>query len=109
MRSQQINQVSKIVLSVLSLAALLLVFAGYTQPPLNDEGTLAHLFQLSILALVPTGFLFLVTADWTQHVRSLRSVAFPAILVVLAFMALYYLEHTFYPAQYGWHLTSRTP
>jgi uncharacterized YccA/Bax inhibitor family protein len=94
MRPQQINRVSRIVLVVLSLTALLdVVFLGYTQPPMPDEGTGAHLFQLSIVAMAATGFLFLATADWTQPVRTLRRLAFPAVVVVLALAALYYLEH----------------
>ena len=97
---QQINRVSSIVLIVLSLIALLDVLLGYTQPPLSDEGTGAHIFQLSIVALMATGFLFLATADWTQPARTLRRLAFPAAVVVLAFAALYYLEHYFYPAHY---------
>lgn len=101
MRAQQINRVSSIVLIVLSLTALLdVLLLGYTQPPLPDEGTGAHIFQLSIVALLPTGFLFLVTADWTQPARTVRRLAFPAAVVVLAFAALYYLEHYYYPAHY---------
>ncbi len=101
MRGQEINRVSGIALIVLSLTALLdVLLLGYTQPPLSDEGTGAHIFQLSIVALVPTGFLFLLTADWTQPVRTVRRLAFPAAVVVLAFAALYYLEHYFYPAHY---------
>ncbi len=99
MRAQQINRVSSIVLIVLSLTALLdVLLLGYTQPPLPDEGTGAHIFQLSIVALVPAGFLFLATADWAQPVRTVRHLAFPAAVVVLAFVALYYLEHYYYPA-----------
>ena len=101
MRGQEINRVSGIVLIVLSLTALLdVLLLGYTQPPLPDEGLGAHIFQLSIVALMPTGFLFLLTADWTQPVRTVRRLAFPAAVVVLAFAALYYLEHYFYPAHY---------
>jgi hypothetical protein len=101
MRGEQINRLSTIGLVVLSLTALLdVVLLGYTQPPLPDEGTGAHVFQLSIVALVPTGFLFLATADWTRPVRTVRRLAFPAAVVVLAFAALYYLEHYYYPAHY---------
>jgi hypothetical protein len=101
MRAQKINQLSGIVLNVLSLTALLVVLLlGYTQPPLADEGVGAHIFQLSIVALLPTAFLFLATADWTQPARTVRRFAFPVIVVVLAFAALYYLEHYFYPAHY---------
>ncbi len=101
MRAQEINRVSGIVLIILSLTALLdVLLLGYTEPPLSDEGTGAHIFQLSIVALLPTGFLFLTTADWAQPVRIVRRLVFPAAVVVLAFAALYYLEHYFYPAHY---------
>jgi len=63
MRGQQINRVSGTVLIVLSLTALLAVLSGYIQPPQPDEGAAAHIFQLSILALVPMILLFLATAD----------------------------------------------
>jgi hypothetical protein len=97
----QINRVSAIGLIVLSLTALLdVLLLGYTRPPLPDEGAGAHIFQLSIVALVPTGFLFLATADWTQPLRTVQRLAFPAAVVMLAFAALYYLEHYFYPARY---------
>jgi hypothetical protein len=102
MRAEQINRVSSRVLIVLSLTALLdVLLLGYTQPPLPDEGTGAHIFQLSIVALVPMGFLFLATADWTQPLQNVRRLVFPVATVVIAFAALYYLEHHFYPAHYG--------
>ena len=101
MRRPEINRLSGIALIVLSLTALLdVLLLGYTQPPLSDEGTGAHIFQLSIVALLPTGFLFLTTADWTQPVKTVRRLAFPAAVVFLAFVALFYLEHYFYPAHY---------
>jgi hypothetical protein len=96
-----INRLSAIGLIVLSLTALLdVLLLGYTRPPLPDEGAGAHIFQLSIVALVPIGVLFLATADWTQPLRTVRRLAFPAAVVMLAFAALYYLEHSFYPAHY---------
>jgi len=67
MRGQKINRVSGIGLIVLSLTALLTVLNGFTQPPQPpppDEEAAAHIFQLSIVALVPTIILFLATADW---------------------------------------------
>ena len=96
MRGQQINRISGKVMIVLSLIALLTVLSGYTQPPqppAPDEGAAAHIFQLSIAALVPVILLFLATADWKQPLRSARPLAFPATALVLAFGALYYLEH----------------
>ena len=103
MGQQRINRVSGIVLIVLSLTALLTVlsayrvslspFSIYTQPLQPDEGTQAHIFQLSILALAPMIVLFLATADWKRPLRSARPLAFSGAAVVLAFAALYYLEH----------------
>ncbi|HXM99625.1 MAG TPA: hypothetical protein VN982_14225 [Candidatus Dormibacteraeota bacterium] len=96
MEAQSINRVTWRVLILLSLIALCTVLSGFThptQPPEPDEGAAAHIFQLSVLALVPVGLLFLGTADWRQPVRSLRLLAFPAAAVFLAFGALFYLEH----------------
>jgi prepilin signal peptidase PulO-like enzyme (type II secretory pathway) len=93
MRGQQINRVSGKVLIVLSLTALLAVLSGYTQPPQPDEGAAAHIFQLSLVALVPMILLFLATADWKQPLRSARPLTLPAAALFLAFGALYYLEH----------------
>jgi len=93
MRSQQINRASGIVLIGLSLTALLAVLTGYLQPPQPDEGVGAHIFQLSIVALVPAILLFVATADWKQPRRSARPLALPAAALALAFAALYYLEH----------------
>ena len=93
MDGQQINRVSGKVILILSLAALLTVLIGYTQPPQPDEGSLAHIFQITIVVLVLMIFLFLGTADWKQPLRSARPLVFPAAALVLAFAALYYLEH----------------
>ena len=96
MRVQQVNRVSGKVVIVLSLIALFTVMSGYLQsphPPEPDEGTAAHIFQLSIAILVPVLLLFLITADWKQPLRSARPLAIPAAALVLAFGALYYLEH----------------
>jgi len=98
MSVQQLNRFSARAVLALSLAALLLVMLGYTQPPLPDEGSLAHIFQLTILLLGPTVLLFLVTADWKQPWRGVRPLAFPAVALLAAFVALYYLEHYFYVA-----------
>ncbi len=96
MPDQQINRLSARVILVLSVTALCLVAIGYTQPPLPDEGTLAHLFQFSVVALGPTLILFLATADWQKPRRSARPLLVPAAALALAFAALYYLEHYWY-------------
>ena len=100
---RRINRASGLVLIVLSLTALLTVLSGYRAslrpfsihplPPEPDEGTAAHIFQLSIVATVPALLLFLATADWRQPSRSARPLAFSAAALVLAFGALYCLEH----------------
>jgi uncharacterized YccA/Bax inhibitor family protein len=99
MHARQINRVSGRVILVLSLVALLTVLIGYTQPPLPDEGTGAHIFQLSIVVLAPMLLLFLATADWRRPSQSVRPLALPAAALVLAFGALYYLEHHWYATQ----------
>ena len=95
MNSQRINRVSGRIVILLSVIALLTVFSGYLHPPQHetDEGAAAHIFQLSIVALVPMILLFLGTADWKQPRQSARALAFPAVALVVAFGALYYLEH----------------
>jgi len=97
----QINRISSTVMLVLSLVALLTVLSGYFQPPQVDEGTGAHIFQLSIVAVVPTILLFLATADWKQPLRNARRVVIPIAALVLAFGALYYLEHYWYVRHAG--------
>jgi hypothetical protein len=93
MRAQLINSISSKVVIGLSLTALLAVLSGYTQPAQPDEGAAAHIFQLSIVVLVPMTLLFLATADWRQPLRNARSLAIPAAALVVAFGALYHLEH----------------
>jgi putative Ca2+/H+ antiporter (TMEM165/GDT1 family) len=93
MRMQQINRISGVVLILLALVALLTVISGYFGPRQADEGAAAHIFQLSIVALLAMGLLFLATVDWKAPLRSTRILAIPASVLVLAFGALYYLEH----------------
>jgi hypothetical protein len=101
MHAEQINRVSTAALVILSVTALLTVLAatvavllsGQIPPPEPDEGTGAHVFQLSIAALLPVGLLFLLTADWTTPSRVMRRLVVPAIAVVAAFALLYYFEH----------------
>ena len=99
-RGQQINFASSVALVVLSFIALLAVLSGYGQPPQPDEGTAAHIFQLSIVALAPVGLLFLATSEWKRPLRGLVRLAITATVLVGAFSALYYLEHYFYPQHY---------
>ena len=91
--AQQINTVSRGIMVALSVIAFLTVLIGYTQPPLPDEGTLAHVFQLSIGLFALTLAFFLATADWTRPLRSLRFLLLPSVTLAIAFGALFYLEH----------------
>jgi hypothetical protein len=93
MHEQQINRIASKIIVVLSFVALLAVLSGYAQPPQPDEGTAAHIFQLSLVALVPAALLFLGTMDKKHPLQGLRSLALPATTLFLAFAALYYLEH----------------
>lgn len=100
MTGQHVNRISGRGILILSLIAFLTVLIGYTQPPLPDEGALAHIFQLSIAALVPMILLFLASADWKKPWRSVRPLASSGGFLFAAFAALYYLEHYFYPQHY---------
>jgi ABC-type Fe3+-siderophore transport system permease subunit len=93
MRGQEANRASGAALIVLSVIALLAVLSGYTQPPQPDEGTVAHIFQLAIVAAMPMILFFLATADWKKPLRSLRRLVLPGVLLTLAFGALFHLKH----------------
>ena len=95
-RNQKINRAAAIATIIFSLIALFTVFSGFLlppQPPETDEGSAAHIFQLSIAALLPTLMAFLATADWKHPARSARPLLFPAAALTIAFAALFYLEH----------------
>ena len=100
---RRLNDVSTVGLVVLSLTAFLpllvvvvpVMLGGQLPPPERDEGTGAHIFQLSIAALVPVGLLFVATADWLRPGRIARRLAFPVTVVILAFVTLYYFEHLY--------------
>lgn len=98
MRTGRVNHISGRVMVVLSLVALLTVITGYFQAPQLDEGTGAHIFQLTIAALMPAILIFLPTADWTAPWRRIRFLMIPGSALVLAFGALYYLEHYYWLA-----------
>lgn len=101
MQASQINRYSAIALHLFSFTALLPLLIvvgggllrGHLSPPDPDEGTGAHVFQLSIAALLPTGLVFLSTTDWSRPARIVLRLAAPAAFVVLAFGLLYYYEH----------------
>jgi len=98
MHAIQLHRLSARFLLILSLIALLTVGTGYFQPRQQDEGTAAHIFQLTIVLTALAGILFLATADWRQPRQPIRALALPASALLLAFAALYYLEHFYYAA-----------
>jgi len=100
MSEQRVNLISGRALIVLSVIALLSVISGYFQAPQPDEGTAAHIFQISVVLVLPAILLFLLTADWEQRWRSLRPLLLSATALAVAFAALYYLEHVFYLEHY---------
>lgn len=93
MRLVRVNAVSGKAILILSLLALLTVLAGYFTPPQPDEGALAHIFQLSIVALLPTLLIFLLTADWKRPLRAVRRLAPSGAVLAAAFVGQYFLEH----------------
>lgn len=96
MPEQKINRLCGIALTVFSLIALVTVFSAYLQPsgpPEKDEGAAAHIFQLSVVTCAAALLVFVATANWKVPSRSVRPLILPIAALVLAFEALYYLEH----------------
>ncbi len=101
MTEHGVHRISRYGVLALSLFAMLLVvgatvlsWAGRFRPTADgDEGTAAHLFQLAILLLVPTGLLFLATAEWRRPWSVGKSLIVPTLALVVAFSTLYYMEH----------------
>ncbi len=96
MHSQQLSRISSVVLVLLSLVALFTVVTGLIWPPpvrQADEGTQAHIFQISIVGLLPMAVLVVSSADWHRPWPSARPLIFASVATMLAFAGLYYLEH----------------
>ncbi len=101
MSRERVNRISGHVILALSLFALLLVggatvlalLGKFTPAPDGDEGTAAHLFQLSVVLLGPTGLTFLGTADWRRPWAVAKRLVLPAVALAVAFTVLYFMEH----------------
>lgn len=101
MDEQRVNRISGHVVLGLSLFAMFLVVGAtiltvlgrFNPSPDGDEGTAAHVFQLAIMLLVPAGLTFLATASWRKPWDVVKRLGVPAIVLVVAFSTLYYLEH----------------
>ena len=87
------NKAIQNIIVVLACIALLAVLSGFFLPPQPDEGTPAHIFQISIALLVPCIVAFFLTAHLSAPFKTFRRLAAPAMTLVVAFGALYYLEH----------------
>jgi heme/copper-type cytochrome/quinol oxidase subunit 4 len=94
MDRERISNISLTLVSILSFTALVTVVTGFTQPPQPDEGTAAHIFQIAIVLLVPSLLIFLTTTDRSQPSRIAKRLALPSMALVVAFVALFYLEHS---------------
>ncbi len=101
MCERRVNRASGRLLLGLALFAMSLVVGGavlarlgrFNPSPGGDEGTPAHLFQLAIVLLLPTGLTFLATADWRRPLEVAKRLVIPAAALAVAFSALYYMEH----------------
>ncbi len=94
MHRQKVNRISGNVLILLSVIAFLAVLSGYIWgPDQSDEGTAAHIFQLSMLLQLPMVVLFVATADWKRPLLALRPMSVQAVCLAVAFVALFHLEH----------------
>ena len=82
-----------LIFSLVALATILIGIMQPSHPPETDEGTLAHIFQLSVAFLGLAVLLFLVTTDWSRPLRGVRPLALPGVLTILAFTLLFYFEH----------------
>lgn len=96
MHAQTLHRLSSAVLILLALTALITVVTGFIWPPPKpelDEGTQAHVFQLSVTGLLPMTVLVVGTTDWRRPARSGWPLIVAAVATALAFAGLYYLEH----------------
>jgi hypothetical protein len=96
MNTERLHRVSARAVLVLSFLGLFTVLTGYFQAPQPDEGTAAHIFQLTIVLLCPMFLIFLAAADWSHARRVFRTVVPACAAVAVSFAALYYLEHVWY-------------
>ena len=84
------------VLVVLSLVLLGDVASGVAsppQPPPTDEGTQAHIFQITVALLVPAMFASVVSWDRSRPLRSAWPLALAAAALVISFALVYRIEH----------------
>jgi hypothetical protein len=99
MRALSIGRISGAFALAFALTALLTVMTGYFQAPQappTDEGTGAHIFQLSLVLFAPSLLLFIATADWRSPRSSAALLAVCLVAVAASFVALFLGEHVFW-------------
>ena len=90
------NRVAGAVLVLLSLVLLGDVASGVAsppQPPPTDEGTRAHIFQLTVALIVPAMLAGVLTWDRRYSLRTAWPLALAAAALVLSFAGVFYIEH----------------
>jgi len=89
----RIHRIGALAILFFSAVALLTILIGIGQPPEPDEGTLAHIFQLAVAAILPCGLVFFFFADPRRPWRDGKIVALAAVMLTVAFTLLYWMEH----------------
>jgi uncharacterized YccA/Bax inhibitor family protein len=87
MDRQKINRIGALAPVALSLLAFLVLAAAMAtgwERGLKDEGAVAHIFQLLIIAQAPFIVLFLATANWRRLPQVAGSLALQAVALAVA-------------------------
>ena len=90
------NRVAAAALVLLSLVLLGDVVSGVLgapQPPSSDEGTQAHIFQLTVALLVPAMLVSVVIWDRARPLRTAWPLVLAAAALLISFALVYRLEH----------------
>lgn len=93
MSRQNVNRMSAIAPTAMSITAFLLAMVSVTTGwghDTNDEGAAAHIFQLLIALQIPFILAFLVTADWSRLARTAAVLSAQAAALALAFAPVAY-------------------
>ena len=95
MTRQNINRICAtvpVIMSVMALALATLAGVSGWGKGAADEGALAHIFQLLIVAQVPFILTYLATANWGRILPVARPFAFQIFAVALAFGPVAYFK-----------------
>ena len=95
MNRRNLNRISAILPLVMSAIALLLAMAaglaGWARGA-TDEGALAHIFQLLIVAQAPFVVVFLITAKWSRILPVARPLMLQAFAIAMAVAPVAYFR-----------------